>query len=646
MPMEPMYLILNVDSSTRWGWPSHVGCADGAEYDTDGCKCCYDCKSLECTRCMLPDYGSGGSTTTNSRAWLADMCDMLPADYLIDHVRVYQRQGAIKTSCNPASHPTREWILGHESNYVTPDMEEALGAVAPGGGACTSDADCTAPHGSCVDNECECAAQAAVQMTGPHCRSQAAGASLTCWSYETAARSAGRTTASAAGMFAFGLESCAAPRSYNVTWLRAMRTMLCESPGVGALGLVACDTTAWNGTRGDCSHYARATEVLQAIFEDSGQTTCCDGLARSSDGQMRLFCRRGPAVASWLAAIAVLAVGFSIITMCRGQCFWVGMFRRKPKPTASAAMPPDAHVVNMMGTAETVDAPLGADADTSLGASLLDFLSAKQRATRRALLKSLTDRCAFQTDNCDNQAEHLESLLLSHLSTCEGDFIEAVDAMHSELLGAFERWSTHMAGRGYKAGSSRGGASGGGGDDAHRLLAPDTQQQLADVALYLLVWGEAANLRFMPELLFFVFALAKAHCADKEPLEPAGAPASAEAAPTFLGAVVQPVYDCVFRETFTGLKKGRPVVRSAKEGLSEFPRNYDDWNQQFWSASAIRRLCTSEGLTVMGAPPGTARWQRLLKADWYVHGRVKHIASVRVPSATARQPASLTTLMN
>ena len=26
MPTEPMYMMLNVDSSPRWGWPSHTDC--------------------------------------------------------------------------------------------------------------------------------------------------------------------------------------------------------------------------------------------------------------------------------------------------------------------------------------------------------------------------------------------------------------------------------------------------------------------------------------------------------------------------------------------------------------------------------------------------------------------------------------------
>ena len=35
----------------------------------------------------------------------------------------------------------------------------------------------------------------------------------------------------------------------------------------------------------------------------------------------------------------------------------------------------------------------------------------------------------------------------------------------------------------------------------------------------------------------------------------------------FLDTVVRPLYDCVFRETFSGLKKGRPVPKTAAENI-------------------------------------------------------------------------------
>lgn len=36
-----------------------------------------------------------------------------------------------------------------------------------------------------------------------------------------------------------------------------------------------------------------------------------------------------------------------------------------------------------------------------------------------------------------------------------------------------------------------------------------TAQQLGEICLFLLIWGEAANLRFMPELLYAIFEFAR-----------------------------------------------------------------------------------------------------------------------------------------
>ena len=40
---------------------------------------CFDCKRLECTRCIV--------NGVNRHAWLADLCDDLPASYQVDWVR-------------------------------------------------------------------------------------------------------------------------------------------------------------------------------------------------------------------------------------------------------------------------------------------------------------------------------------------------------------------------------------------------------------------------------------------------------------------------------------------------------------------------------------------------------------------------------
>lgn len=126
-----------------------------------------------------------------------------------------------------------------------------------------------------------------------------------------------------------------------------------------------------------------------------------------------------------------------------------------------------------------------------------------------------------------------------------------------------------------------------------------TDEQLRELLLYLCIWGEAANLRFMPSLLAFVFEVARAHASstlhhinEAQPHE-------------FLETIVKPLYVQLAKETDSNVEKD----------YFHF-RNYDDLNEAFWSMrsiSALRTKLTKKG--VMDAPPGT-RWVLLQQADW------------------------------
>ena len=235
-----------------------------------------------------------------------------------------------------------------------------------------------------------------------------------------------------------------------------------------------------------------------------------------------------------------------------------------------------------------------------------------------------------------NQAEHLLSLVLSYTAQNGGDFGAAVDALHCKILGPAERWRENVdpewkpqgggvgeilrglkylerlptrmdwtlrRARGSAVGLQRSAYAGlvtSGGRMA-TWVQLNTQQQLEEVALLLLLWGEAANLRFMPGMLYFIFECARAWepapaaAADGAPPLPwqawaagdAGAelremratvaaareageagvtlPRGMRPAPfTFLERLVRPVYRCV---------KGEANVHP------QAPRNYDDWNE-------------------------------------------------------------------
>ncbi|KAE9132728.1 hypothetical protein PF010_g3067 [Phytophthora fragariae] len=112
-PEEPSYIILNVALSAAWGtYPPNPG---------------------------KPCRGDGKDEEANY------ICDSFPLYMKIDYVRLYQDTSESSTmahECDPASHPSRQWILDHLSNYV--DEDNQLVEVH-GGAPCRDYTDCTIP---------------------------------------------------------------------------------------------------------------------------------------------------------------------------------------------------------------------------------------------------------------------------------------------------------------------------------------------------------------------------------------------------------------------------------------------------------------------------------------------------------------------
>ncbi|RLN37979.1 hypothetical protein BBO99_00004239 [Phytophthora kernoviae] len=112
---EPMSLILNVALSSSWGaTPPNAG--------------------KECR-------GDGADEETNK------ICDAFPMYLKMDYMRLYQDLGDdldadnyMQVGCDPASHPTKEWIEGHIDEYEDDDNQYK---EVSGKAFCTSDDDCT-----------------------------------------------------------------------------------------------------------------------------------------------------------------------------------------------------------------------------------------------------------------------------------------------------------------------------------------------------------------------------------------------------------------------------------------------------------------------------------------------------------------------
>lgn len=108
------------------------------------------------------------------------------------------------------------------------------------------------------------------------------------------------------------------------------------------------------------------------------------------------------------------------------------------------------------------------------------------------------------------------------------------------------------------------------------------QRELLYIGLYFLIWGEAANIRFMPECLCYIFH----HMADELDGILSGNVQSVtgayfEAEDSFLQNIVTPIYKVLVKE-----------VQRSKYGSTSHSRwrNYDDLNEYFWSKECFRDL--------------------------------------------------------
>lgn len=143
IPNEPMYLLINTAVSSDWGFPKPC-----PEY----CDCkCFECGNPDC-ECGLPE----------------DFCTNFPNHFEVDYVRVYQPTNDAKheLGCSTKSHPTDQFIKGHQMRYMEEGQKQPLLEVRIGGGSCNSDNDCgIGVGGLCIKNVCVCNEG----NTGPFC---------------------------------------------------------------------------------------------------------------------------------------------------------------------------------------------------------------------------------------------------------------------------------------------------------------------------------------------------------------------------------------------------------------------------------------------------------------------------------------------
>ncbi|AQK80738.1 Putative glycosyl transferase family protein [Zea mays] len=201
-----------------------------------------------------------------------------------------------------------------------------------------------------------------------------------------------------------------------------------------------------------------------------------------------------------------------------------------------------------------------------------------EKNTGKDLLDWLQAMFGFQKDNVSNQREHLV-LLLANVHIMKVPKVDqqpklddkALDAVMKKLFKNYKKWCKYL---GRKS----------------SLWLPTIQQEVQQrkllyMGLYLLIWGEAANLRFMPECICYIyhhmaFELYGMLAGNVSPMTGENVkPAYGGDEEAFLIKVVTPIYKVIEKEAERS--------KTMKSKHSHW-RNYDDLNEYFWSVDCFR----------------------------------------------------------
>lgn len=200
----------------------------------------------------------------------------------------------------------------------------------------------------------------------------------------------------------------------------------------------------------------------------------------------------------------------------------------------------------------------------------------------------------FQNDSCRNMFEHFMTLLDSRalrlgpylaLRSLHGDYIGGPNANYRKWYFATEM-DTEVQGKSFDGGSRSHHES----NEKSSIRSAESlwlrhmgnlsnSEYATQVLLYLLIWGEAGNLRFMPECLCFIYKCCIDHFYSFDERQN-------KAEKSFLDHVIVPLY-LVLREQSYSEAAGK-LIQLDKDHSSIV--GYDDMNQLFWHRKEMMRI--------------------------------------------------------
>jgi 1,3-beta-glucan synthase len=255
----------------------------------------------------------------------------------------------------------------------------------------------------------------------------------------------------------------------------------------------------------------------------------------------------------------------------------------------------------------------------------------------------LTSKFGFQRDSMRNMYDHFMVLLDSRASRMTPN--QALLSLHADYIGGdnanYRKWYfaahldlddavgfANMKGKKSRKAKKKGKKKGAEdqneaealedleGDESleaaeyrwkTRMNRMSQHDRVRQIALYLLCWGEANQVRFMPECLCFIFK-----CADDflnspacqnlvDPVEEG----------TFLNSVITPLYQYCRDQGYEILDG--VYVRRERDHNKVI--GYDDCNQLFWYPEGIERIVLEDKSKLVDVPP-QERYLKLKDVNW------------------------------
>ncbi|PSN62636.1 1,3-beta-glucan synthase component GLS2 [Corynespora cassiicola Philippines] len=260
----------------------------------------------------------------------------------------------------------------------------------------------------------------------------------------------------------------------------------------------------------------------------------------------------------------------------------------------------------------------------------------------------LTAKFGFQRDSMRNMYDHLMTLLDSRASRMSPN--QALLSLHADYIGGenanYRRWyfaahldlddavgfanmklgkASRRTRKARKAAKKKASENPGNENETLEAFEGDNSLEAAEyrwktrmnrmsqhdrvrqIALYLLCWGEANQVRFMPEICCFIFK-----CADDYLNSPAG---QAQTEPveefTYLNQIVTPLYQYC-RDQGYEIQDGKYVRRERDHAAII---GYDDMNQLFWYPEGIERIVMEDKSRLVDLPPAE-RYAKLKDVVW------------------------------